>query len=377
MTANARQVEALLTANLDAVVSNWRLLGAAAGRAECAAVVKADAYGLGAVQVSTALEAAGCRTFFVAHSGEGLELRRALQPASRVFVLNGVPAGMECQLADAALTPVVNTLGDLAAWRSCAAARGKRLAIALQLDTGMARLGLAPQDVELIAADDSLLHGLSVQLVMSHLACADEKEHPANEAQRGEFERLRALLPDAPASLANSSGTFLGKGFHFDLLRPGAALYGINPTPWSANPMRQTLSLRARVIQTRRVRAGTPVGYGHRSVAARDATLATISLGYADGWPRNAGTFAFHLGQPMPFLGRVSMDTIVLDMTDLTHMPREGDLIDIICPQQTVDDIAGASGTIAYEILTRFGRRFHRIYVYSGDARLDDRAKSP
>ena len=365
MTGDARQAEALLAVDLDALVSNWRLLAAMAGRAECGAVVKADAYGLGAVQVSAALEAAGCRTFFVAHSGEGLELRRTLRPDSRVFVLNGVPAGMERQLAEAALTPVVNTLGNLAAWRSCAAVAGKRLPVALQVDTGMARLGLAPEDVEMIAADNSLIHGLSVELVMSHLACADEEHHPANETQRREFERLRALLPGAPASFANSSGTFLGKGFHFDVLRPGAALYGINPTPWTANPMRQTVGLRARVIQTRKVKAGTPVGYGHRATADRDTTLATISLGYADGWPRNAGAEAFHRGQPMPFLGRVSMDSIVVDATGCAEMPVEGDFVDLICASQDIDEVAKASGTIGYEILSRLGRRFHRSYLHS------------
>jgi alanine racemase len=363
MTGDARQVEALLTVDLDAVVSNWRLLAGMAGRAECAAVVKADAYGLGAAQVSAALEAAGCRTYFVAHSREGFELRRTLRPNSRVFVLNGAPAGMERQLADAALTPVVNTLGDLAVWRSCAAATGKRLAVALQLDSGMARLGLAPEDIEMIAADESLLHGLSIELVMSHLACADEEGHPANEAQRLKFERLRARLPGAPASLANSSGTFLGKGFHFDVLRPGAALYGINPTPWTSNPMRQTVGLRARVIQTRKVRAGTAVGYGHRAMVDRETTLATISLGYADGWPRNAGAAAFYRGQPVPFVGRVSMDSIVLDMTGCTNLPLEGDFVDLLCSGQNVDDIACAAGTIGYEILSRLGRRFHRNYV--------------
>lgn len=377
MTGDARQVEALLTVDLDAVVSNWQLLAAMAGRAECSAVVKADAYGLGAIQVSAALEAAGCRTFFVAHSGEGLELRRTLRPDSRVFVLNGAPAGREPQLAEATLTPVVNTFRDLAAWRSCAAASGRPLPVALQIDTGMARLGLTPEDVEMISADDSLLQGLSVELVMSHLACADEQGHAANEAQRCEFERLRSLLPDAPASLANSSGAFLGKGFHFDVLRPGAALYGINPTPWTSNPMRQTVGLRARVIQTRKVKAGTPVGYGHRATVDRDTSLATISLGYADGWPRSAGAAAFHLGQPMPFLGRVSMDSIVLDASQCTAMPLEGDFVDLICPRQTVDDIAGAAGTIGYEMLTRLGRRFHRTYVDSRSARPGDHTKSP
>lgn len=363
MSVVLQRAGAVLRIDVGAVVANWRLLGAAAGGTSCAAVVKADAYGLGAVPVCSALEAAGCSAFFVAHLDEGLHLRRHLRAGSRIGILNGTPPGTERDFVDASLTPVVNTMGELAAWRAHAGAMGRRLPVILQLDTGMSRLGLSPVDVEVLAADPALLHGLSVELVMSHLACADEPSHPANHAQRERFEALRALLPPAPASLANSSGIFLGGDFRCDLVRAGAALYGVNPTPGAANPMRPVVTLSARVLQTRDVDPGRGIGYGHRSIAPRRLRLATLALGYADGWPRNADTFAVFRGQRMPFAGRVSMDSLVVDATDCANPPLEGDMVELIGPEQTVDDVAHAAGTIGYEILTRLGTRFDRIYL--------------
>lgn len=364
MTAAApRHAGAFLTIDLKAIVANWRLLSARLGGAACAAVVKADAYGLGAAAVSSALETAGCRAFFVALPEEGAKVRQAVSDWSRIFVLNGTPQGAEADFVARSLGPVVNTMGELAAWRAHAARSGRRLTVALQLDTGMSRLGLTPADTASIAADPVLLEGLAVELVLSHLACADEPDHPGNAAQLEAFRRMRAELPPAPASLANSSGIFLGAAYYFDLARPGAALYGINPTPWAANPMRSAARLSARVVQLRDVSAGTGVGYGHAASTPRPSRLATISLGYADGWPRNAMAAAFFRGARLPFLGRVSMDSIVLDATDGPAALREGDLVDLICLEQGVDDIARAAGTIDYEILTRLGRRLHRRHI--------------
>lgn len=363
MTVSPDRAGAFLTIDLGAIVANWRLLRERLGKAECAAVVKADAYGLGAAEVSAALEAAGCRSFFVAHLEEGIELRRRLAGTSRIFVLNGTLRGTEADFVAAGLVPVINTMGELSGWRTHARAVGKRLPVVLQVDSGMSRLGLAPSDVSAIADDPTLHEGLSVELVMSHLACADESGHPANEAQRREFERLRAMLPSAPASLANSSGIFLGEAFHFDLARPGAALYGINPTPGAANPMRPVVQLSARVLQLRDAGQGAGVGYGHSESIQRPSRLATISLGYADGWPRNAAAYAFLGDVRLPFRGRVSMDSIILDVTDCPAAVHEGALVDLIGAHQTVDDVAGQAATIGYEILTRLGRRFHRRYV--------------
>jgi len=362
MTA-AKRAGAFLTVDLEAVTANWLLLAGRAAGAECAAVVKADAYGLGAAEVATALQDAGCRTFFVAHLEEGLSLRRTLGSGSRIFVLNGTPPDTQEEFGQAALTPVVGTINELQAWRKHAATKRGPIPVALQLDTGMSRLGLSPSDVSGIAADTTLLRGIHIELVMSHLACADEPGHSANESQRSRFQRLRRMLPQAPASIANSSGTFLGEGFHFSMIRPGAALYGINPTPYQANPMCQVVKLAARVLQVRQARAGTGIGYGHAARARRRSTLATIALGYADGWPRQASGAAYYRGQRLPFIGRVSMDSIILDVTGCSNPPREGDLVEFICPSQTVDEIGRLAGSIGYEVLTRLGRRFHRRYI--------------
>lgn len=228
----------------------------------------------------------------------------------------------------------------------------------------MSRLGMAASEVLALAADPQAFANIEVTLVMSHLACADEPAHPANEAQRIEFDRLRAMLPPAPASLANSSGIFLGNGFHHQLARPGAALYGINPTPGLENPMLPVVRLQAKVIQTRSVSAGAGVGYGHTAVTGRSTALATISLGYADGWRRRAAASAYFDGVRLPFIGRVSMDSIILDISALPEgRLRPGDMVEMIGPSQTLDEVAGFSGTIGYEVLTSLGHRFHRRYV--------------
>lgn len=364
MTVPIERAGAVLTVDLAAIVENWRNLGARLGKAACAAVVKADAYGLGAAPVAGALAAAGCRDFFVAHLGEGIALRRALDAhGSRIFILNGTPKGTEADFVASGLVPVVNTMGELAGWREHARGLGRRLPVVLQVDSGMSRLGLTRTEVAAIAAEPAVLEGLSIELVMSHLACADEPEHAANEAQRREFRRLAAMLPPAPLSLANSPGIFLGYAFHGDLVRPGAALYGINPTPGLPNPMLPVVGLAARVVQIRDVPAGAGIGYGYAATTARPSRLVTISLGYADGWPRNAAAAAFAGGERLPFVGRVSMDTIVLDATGCRQPLREDDMVDVIGPGQDLDDVAAAAGTIGYEILTRLGSRFHRTYA--------------
>ena len=264
----------------------------------------------GCREIAQALWRAGCRDFFVAHLFEDLAAR-SLGADATIMVLNGTPPGTEADFLEAGLVPVVNSRVELAGWRAFRRKRScEDLPVALQLDSGMSRLGLSPADVEAIAADPGLLDGLRVTLVMSHLACADESEHSANRAQLQQFNRLRAMLPPARASLANSSGIFLGPDWHFDLARPGAALYGINPTPGRPNPMRQVVTLSARIIQLREVPEECGVGYGHAARCRRQGLHHLY--GYADGWPRNAAASAF-AGSRLPFLGRVSMDSIILD----------------------------------------------------------------
>ncbi len=364
-----RQAEAaagaVLTIDLGAVRDNYRRLKARLGAAACASVVKADGYGLGAAQVARALRKEGCDAFFVAHVGEGVALREALGAAPSIFILNGTPPGAEEVCVAAGLIPVLNSAEQLVAWRAAARRGGRPLKAALQVDSGMSRLGMAATEVEALAADPRAFDGIETVLVMSHLACADEPDHPANRAQLEEFQRLRRMLPAAPASLANSSGVFLGPAWHFDLARPGAALYGINPTPHAAeNPMRPVVRLDAKVIQTREIGIGIGVGYGHAYTTDRAHPTATISLGYADGWQRRNAAAAFLAGKRLPFVGRVSMDSIVLDISALPPgRLKAGDTVELIGPSQTVDEVAANAGTIGYEVLTSLGHRFFRRYV--------------
>lgn len=355
---------AILTVDLGAIRENYRRLEARLGGVNCAGVVKADGYGLGGPQVAAALAAEGCAIFFVAHLAEGVLLRQALGSLPVIYVLNGFQLGAEGEAVQAGLGAVINSVGQLAAWRAAAQRAGRKLKAAIQVDSGMSRLGMAAAEIEAVTAVPRAFDGIEVTFVMSHLARADEPEHPANEQQRLEFDRLREMLPKAPASLANSSGIFLGQPFHYDLARPGAALYGINPTPAERNPMLPVVRLQAKVIQTRNLDAGAGVGYGHAFHVTDPLVAATISLGYADGWHRRAASAAWFENVRLPFLGRVSMDSIVLDISALPpDRLKAGDLVELIGPSQTVDQAAGHAGTIGYEILTSLGHRFHRRYV--------------
>ena len=362
--ASHARAGAVLTVDLGAIRENYRLLKAQLSHVACAGVVKADGYGLGAVEVAKALRLEGCSNYFVAHVGEGLGLRAALGSEPSFYVLNGLPPGSEDEAAEAQLRPVLDSLEQLAAWREAARRARRKLPAAVQVDSGMSRLGMAPSEVDQLANDPTAFEGVEIVLVMSHLACADEPEHPANELQRASFEALRGMLPPAPASFANSSGIFLGKAFHFDLARPGVALYGVNPTPGRNNPMRPVVQLHAKVVQTREIGDGVGIGYGYAARARLSMRLATVSLGYADGWHRSAAGSAWYKGVALPFAGRVSMDSIILDITSLKPGSlRAGDLVEFIGPHQSVDEVAGFAGTIGYEILTGLGHRFDRIYT--------------
>jgi alanine racemase len=355
------QAGAILAIDLGAIRENYRLLKSKLADAECAAVVKADGYGLGAAEVASALRKDGCRAFFVAHAVEGLSLREALGAEPDIYVLNGIHPGAEDDCVKAGLIAVANSTAQLAAWQMASRRLRRELPVAVQVDTGMSRLGMPLAEVENIGP--SAFEGLDLRLVMSHLACADEPGNPANDAQLNAFEVLRRMLPDAPASLANSSGIFLGSAFHYDLVRPGVALYGVNPLPGRSNPMRQAVRLDAKIIQTRDLEPGIGVGYGHSFRTTGPLQVATIALGYADGWPRRASSAAWYHGKKLPFAGRVSMDSIILDVSALGPAQlKPGDLVELIGDRQTIDDLAALSGTIGYEILTGLGCRFHRRY---------------
>ncbi len=363
-----------LTADLDAVAANYRTLADRLGPAsECGAVVKADAYGLGLEPVSRALAAAGCRSFFVALTEEGVALRSCL-PDAAIYVFNGVDAETAAETAAHGLVPVLNHPGQIEAWTAQARARGAPLPAMVQVETGMTRLGLSAAEVEALARDPDGVAGLSLDAVMSHLACADEPAHPQNAEQLRRFEEaIKVLRPlgIARASLANSSGVFLDAAYHFDLARPGAALYGINPRPGGPNPMAQVITLQGKILQTRTIDTPSAVGYGATHRARRGDRIATIGVGYADGFLRSLSNSACATigGIRVPVVGRVSMDLITIDVTAVpAEATRPGALVDLIGPEHPVDDLAREAGTIGYEILTALGRRFERRYLGGGAA---------
>jgi alanine racemase len=354
----------VLTVDLDAVAANWRLLAARAAPAACAAVVKADAYGVGLVQVAPALAAAGCTRFFVAHLDEGIALRARL-PEAEIYVLNGALAGAEPEFRRHDLRPVLNHLAALDAWAALGRKDGARPA-ALHVDSGMSRLGLADDELDTLARAPARLDGVALALVMSHLACAEDESHPLNAEQLARFRAARARLPAAPASLANSSGIFLGPDYRFDVVRPGAALYGVNPLPGQPNPMAPVVRLQARILQVRRIDSPRTVGYGATHRAARPSTIATIALGYADGYLRSLGNRGSCLigEHRVPVVGRISMDLVTLDVTGVpAGLAQPGAVVDVISARHTVDDVAAEAGTIGYEILTSLGRRYKRRYL--------------
>ena len=354
---------AVLTVDLGALAANWRALRDRAGAAEVAAVVKADGYGLGAARLAPALAAAGCRRFFVATLDEALALR-AILPEAPLFVLHGLVDGEDETYAERRLAPVLNRPDEVARWADLCRTLGRRLPAALHVDTGMCRLGLDPADLEALEPQD--VDACTLRLIMSHLACSEDTDQPANARQRARFEAVLATLPSAPASLANSSGIFLGEDYLYNVCRPGIALYGGNPTPGRPNPMRPVVGLHAPVLQVHEVYEPGSVGYGATYPTRRGSRIATVPVVYGDGLLRAAGNHAHAriAGREVPFAGRVSMDLITLDISAL---PREtvevGTAVELIGGPDGIDALAAASGTIAYEVLTRLGPRFVRHYV--------------
>lgn len=359
---------ATLTVDLGALVENYRILKTKLRPGvRCAAVLKADAYGLGVRRVAPALAAVGCVDFFVAHVDEGLLARKCLPASASIYILNGLPQGAEADAEAAALTPVLNSVKQVEAWSDCAAKRKRRLQAILQFDTGMSRFGLSPKEAYCLLASKVWRSHIELCCVMTHFACADEPSHPENLKQLMSFQALARQFGDVPTSLANSSGIFLDSVFHGDLVRPGAALYGINPVPLESNPMRPVAQLSARVVQTRIINPGDGVGYGLEFRPERPFRLATLSIGYADGISRalgNRGTVYFR-GNPLPIVGRLSMDSMVIGLSDaVADAINDGSYVDLIGPDQSLDHFARSVGTIGYEVLAGLGPRIERIYRY-------------
>ena len=356
---------AILTVDLGAVRRNYRAVRAAFSGAEVAGVVKANAYGLGVAAVAPALAREGCTTFFVATAAEAFELRRHL-PDAGIHVFDGVQAGEEAEFVEHRIVPVLNSLQQIEVWRAHAYAQGRRLAADLHLDTGMSRLGLDRDEQRRLLAHPDGLNGIDLDTILSHLAVAEDPTNPMNEDQRAAFADVAPGWPSRRLSLANSSGVFLGPAFHFDLARVGVALYGANPTPGALTPVAQVIKLQGRILQVRSVDAARSVGYGATHRVSRPSRIATVALGYADGYPlamSNLGT-AFLDSHEIPVVGRVSMDLTTIDVTDLPEgLAAPGRLVDFIGENNTIDAVAGRAKTIPYTILTGLGRRLHRIYV--------------
>ncbi len=358
----------VLIIDLDRIAANWRALAALVRPAECGAVVKADAYGLGAHRVIPALAKAGCRTFFVATLDEA-KTARALAPDATVYMLDGIVHGAANAVHEAGVIPVVSTLSEIAAWSALSPSRQERQRAALHIDTGLNRLGLAASDIQALVRDVHMLDRLDVTLVMSHLACADEPEAKKNAQQRAIFEQLLPLLPRTARSLAASDGLMLGTDYHYDLVRPGYALYGGQAFGGGPTPVAPAVRLHVKILQVRDVAPGQSVGYSATWSPDRLSRIAIIAAGYADGLFRRLsrasggdGGFVAINGQLAPIVGRVSMDLITVDVSDIAPTPQPGDLVEVIGPNISIEAVGAGAGTIGYEVLTSLGRRFHRIY---------------
>jgi alanine racemase len=349
----------VLEIDLDAVAQNWRFLAGMHGGAT-AAVLKADAYGTGAALVAPKLFAAGCRHFLTAHLSEAVAIRH-LVPGAMLAVLHGILPGEEPIFAEHDIWPVLCSLEEASRWR--AFGQTKQLPALLHVDTGMARSGLSPRDIAAVRNDPYLLGGLDLRYVMTHLVSAEAPGDGTNAIQEKRFYESKTLFPTAGASLANSAGMFLGQKFTADLARPGAALFGINPTPGRPNPMRPVVRLTARILQIRHVTPGESVGYNGTWTAEKPSRIATVAVGYADGFLRslsNRATARFD-GIKIPLVGRVSMDLTTYDVTAAPNA-KPGDSLELIGPGHDADDLAVEAGTNGYEILTSLGRRYQRRY---------------
>jgi alanine racemase len=341
-----------------------------AAPAECAAVVKADAYGLGMAAVAPALARAGCKTFFVATLGEAEELR-GLLPGATIYVLAGLQQDTAPVHRRLDLRPVLNSADEIEEWAAFSKSARARLPAAIHIDSGMNRLGLSTAEVEAVAGAKSSWNAFELALVMSHLACSDEPGHTKNEVQRKAFDALRAKLPKATASLANSAGILLGRAYHYDLVRPGIALYGGKASHAAAGRFARVVQLAGRVLQVRDVPPGETVGYGATRTLKRHSRVATIAVGYADGVFRALSVadkregLQVHFGShPAPLIGRVSMDLITVDVTDVPReLARRGAWVELIGTHVAAHEFAAHAGTIDYEVLTNLGTRAARRYT--------------
>lgn len=364
----------VITIDLPQIRANWRALAQRVAPAGCAAVVKADAYGLGAARIIPALYRAGCRNFFVATIDEARKAQ-GYTPGATIYVLDGILPGSAADIAAIGARPVMTGIEEARSWAALATGDVTAPPAALHVDTGLHRLGIGEAELDSLLADDGLVRRLDIALVMSHLACADEAGHPMNRTQLEAFRRLRAKVPKARASLAASDGLMLGRDYHFDLVRPGYALYGGQASPNRTTPVGPVVRVSVRILQVHEVLAGGTIGYSASYRALTPRRIATIAAGYADGVFRHAsagngetGGAVSIRGQLAPIVGRVSMDLVTVDITEIEGpLPGRGDFVDLVGPGLPLETVGSGAGSIGYEVLTRLGARFHRNYVDAGD----------
>jgi alanine racemase len=365
--SNSRQSLAAsrLTIRLGALKRNYGKVCDLAADSVVGAAVKANGYGLGAVPVANALWNAGCRDFFVAYAAEGVEVRNAL-PQANIYVFNGAMPGTTDVLVAHDLMPLIVSLEQLEIWSAQARRLNQKLDVGLHFDSGMARTGIVHAEADYLFSNPQLLDRLQLRHVMSHMASADDLTSSQPEAQLETFKTQRNMFPDVPASLSNSAGVFRGSEFHFDLVRPGIALYGGSPIDGQPNPMEQTVVLESPIVQFKDVMRGDQVGYGATYEVAKPERHATLTVGYADGYLRSKSNSG-HVwigGHLCPVVGRVSMD---LTIVNITEVPDEliylGAPVEMIGDNRPIDEVAAAAGTIANELLTELGSRYDINYV--------------
>lgn len=357
-----------LSIDLSAIAHNWQLHSKYVYPSKCSAVVKANGYGLGMIEVSARLYQEGCRDFFVASLQEAKQLQPEIGPDSNIFVLSGVFPGEELECAECGFIPVLVSLSMLERW--VARVEQGKTKSAVKVDSGMGRLGLSLSELE-SAIQDSLLEKAGVDWVLSHLACADQPEHPLNQQQLDRFVEIKSLisaqLPHLKYSLCNSAGCALGEGYHFDLVRPGVGLYGSPAHGALSTGIKPVVGLDLDVIQVRDVPAGAPIGYGATSVSNTSRLIAVVAGGYADGISRSLSNrgFGYVNGVQVPIAGRVSMDSTMFDVSSVSELFEVGPFpkIELLGESQGVDQLALAADTVGYEILTSLGERFERVYV--------------
>jgi len=358
-------VSTVITIDLDALTANYRYCRDQLKPASCAAVVKADGYGLGIRHVARALHHAGCRQFFTATHREGIILR-SLLPKVDIHVLEGVRSDCVEAFCDHQLIPVLITLQQVKNWASQGRALNRRLPAIIHIDSGMTRLGFGKPELQRLLENSDDLECIDLRYVMTHFASADEPGAALARRQLERFNELRQSLPPAPTSIGNSAGALLGPEFAGDMARVGIALFGGNPYQEASIPVRPVLRVQSRILQLREIREETTVGYGATYSAQAGTRIATVGIGYADGYPWSLGNrgIAAINGHRVPVVGRISMDLITLDVSGVPDkFVQPGDMVDLIGPDISLEEVAELAGTISYEILTGLGQRASRTFL--------------